>query len=156
MLNKIKILVAIIFFNWCQTANAITIEKAYVHTEKEGADDKACQYSGQSSVAATESVLRHNRINISQRSDKDAVRVYLNTSTSNVLRGECALTVMVMFKSNTVAQFPGTNKKVPAEAVFCSREATGYLKATGLQSMVNDTYKGYVEECISEIEKLDR
>jgi len=51
-------------------------------------------------------------------------------------------------------RIPGSNKKMYASILLCSRLGGGAMSKINMQSKVNETLQDFANQCISEIERL--
>ena len=147
-----KKLLGIILFLFIQNCFALSMQDAYVFSEADGSENNSCGISGSSSVAAVESALRQNRINI--KGDTSNYSFYINNlaiDSSN----RCAVHSSLLVSFYSYVDAPNLkNKKIFGQVVLCNNFYMLTGPAYNMQPRVNDVLKGLTEECISKIEKI--
>ena len=141
-----------------QNSYALTLTDANVFSEADSGEMTKCSLSSSNSVAAVESVLRQNRINITP----DArVSFYLN-NTAISLSNTCASFVSLKVNFIGIAYFPpavgfsspSPKRKIYTEGVLCSSGSILAGPPYNLQSRINEEFRSFAESCISEVEKI--
>jgi hypothetical protein len=125
--------------------------RAYVFTEKQDAKDTSCQLRREAAVAAVESVLRSNRVELVPRL-VGAVKVYVNFTSVTTGNG-CAVSYEVTFKDYQIVPLTGTGKAFHADVVYCTRAGVMSGPPYDLQHRLLGSYRQLTEECLSEIER---
>ena len=134
-----------------QNCLALTIPGAYVYSEAGGSEEARCGLSNTSSVAAVESSLRQNRINVEGESSNYSF--YIN-SNSLFMGNTCVVnTDLQVYFLNNVEVPSQKNKSIWATVELCSKSFIGSGPAYNMQARINEKLKDITDQCISKIEK---
>lgn len=144
------LLVTIFFSNLSQ---AQSISNVYVFGEKDSQANISCRASYDSSVAAVKAALRYNRISLADSPNND-FNIYVNINNFEVDSSSCAIAISMEVSFYDIAFIPKTKKSSFLRTVLCHRGSSGFLRKSSMQSDINTTLKGYVDECVTEIEAL--
>jgi hypothetical protein len=136
--------------------SAQTIKSAYVFGESGDEDNAKCGFDYNSGIAAVESALRYNRVNINSKAYTDGISIYINITNLEINNNTCGANISLNFFSSKVMNIPQTNKFIASDIIFCSKGALAYFPKTNMQSKINSALKDYVDQCLSEIDKKAR
>jgi hypothetical protein len=144
-----KILLCIVFL-FTNQVHAATIGSAYIFGER--IDGNTCGLSNEATDAAIATVLRQNRISISQ--DKfSKIKFYYQINALDVSSG-CAVNIRVQVFTFGDFLIPSSPpKKLFSKIELCGNSYILTGPKYDLQSRVSDSTRTLVEMCINEIGK---
>jgi len=145
---RLWLLLAICFSS---SAQAQSIANVRVFSELDNKANLNCGASNDSAVAAVKAALRYNRISIADAPNND-FSIYLNINNFEVASKECAIAIDMQVYFYAFTQVPKTKKSIILKTLLCERGSAGYLDKSSMQSNINTKLKGYVDECVTEIE----
>lgn len=153
-LDQCARLIAVIIF-LCGThpsTEAQVIKRVSVFSEGEDAENRQCNVSNQSVVAAAESALRYNRINVTSAPDEE-ILVYINTTLLS-LDGDrrCVMSQGVQFMKWGLIRVDQSNSVLTGWHELCLRNKVGIHFRNNLQGKLNENVREMIDLCISRIE----
>ena len=138
-----------------QLSIAQTVKTVQVYSEKDGQSNINCQFSHESGVAAVESALRYNRVNVYPK-DKNGygvLKFYFVVTNWETTSKSCSVGLTFHAHDYAEAKLPGGPKNFFAKTLFCEDGTTGYLDKSNMQSTINSALKEFTDKCISLIER---
>lgn len=127
----------------------------YVLIEEDAPHAKRCGTSNELLKSAAEGALRHNRIAVAYKLSTTSTVLYLKTNVLQIGKTQfCSSAHSIEFKTYGDVLIPGTKKTVLGDHIFCTRDNLLHNSTSELQKHLTDLTKSYVDQCISEVEKL--
>lgn len=152
---RIVFLALLAFCCFGSAAQAQEFPPVFVWGEKDDNDDRACQVSYASIIAAVESELRYNRIQVGTREQfrsDQALSSYVR-ATMIVTPGGCVVSYSFQLENIQPVVISVTGKAMTAAVEICSRGGLISAPTYELQSRVNAAFRDYTAQCISEYRK---
>jgi len=134
-------------------AGAQSIKSAYVYSEEDDESNVKCQYSNASGVAATQSALRYNRVEVFNSFSTNNINFYINVNNFEATNQSCTFAIELQAYVYARVSVPGVSKQVLLKSLICSKGSAGMLNKMNIQDRLNQRLKSWVDLCISEFDK---
>lgn len=147
----IKTIISAIFLGFNISVHAeLPFNTAYVFTEDQYGDDIACDINPDRLAETAKSILRYNRISITQNSNTADLIVYINHVTLDSKLDFCTYNLrMEMYKYGNITL---PKKTVIGSHVLCIESGLGQRRKYDMRSRLNESIREKVETCLSKIE----
>jgi uncharacterized membrane-anchored protein len=147
--KEMKIFVSIMLLSLSTVVYALQLKDVHVFSEDDDQDARNCSVTANSSTAAVEAVLRQNGIRINANAAYDVYVPFtvINLSTTCVV----SYKLQVYFLTRIVP--PGGRTATSIRGEICSKSGVMTGNRGTLQTRLNNAFKSYAEQCISEIER---
>lgn len=137
-------------------AAAQTLPDIGILTEYDNDSLRVCQVSHESAEAAARSALRYNRISVVSLSDSDWY-LYVNLNALPIERGgqgtgSCAISAQIEIKANQSLHSRPLKQSYFGPVIYCQKAALTIWGTATAQTTINANIKGFVDECVAEIE----
>lgn len=143
-------------FSQVLPASAQTLPDIGILTEQDDDSLRVCQVSHESAAAAARSALRYNRISVASLSESDWY-LYINLNALPIERGgqdtgSCAVSISIEVKGNQILNSTPLKKSYFGSVIYCKRGGLTIWDTATAQTTINSSIKGFVDECVAEIE----
>lgn len=124
---------------------------------EEGDDElRLCQLSYESTTAAARSALRYNQIETASIGESSWY-LYINLNALPIRRGGqltgiCAVATQVEIRGNQPLQSRALEQPYFGQVTYCEKGALTVWDSSTAQTTINSNIKGWVDECVAEIE----
>lgn len=144
------------FFGQALPAAAQTLPAIGILTEEDDDDLRLCQVSHESAAVAARAALRYNRISVASLNESDW-HLYINLTALPIERGgqgagRCAVSAGISLRGYQSIDSKPLQQTYFATVDYCERGAVVTWNAATAQTAINSAIKGWVDECVAEIE----
>lgn len=156
LLVKVVLILPILSVSFSDV-QALEISEAYVFAESGDQDHVDCQINPDSAIGAVESSLRANRITVS-RSRSTNPRFYININPIETTRNWCSVNFSLqvyVFQPAEIKLAGSPKRTVWVTHELCRISFIAHAPKLDIQQRVNNRLKEFVEQCISEVSRME-